>query len=199
MYYEITRIRGNTCAQLFVTDGGHARTYPLTNRGQAFDKLDLYCSTFGISKYLVSNNIGEEAGSDWECVRKKYLFQQCLTNPYSLWQNRAECAKCPERFWDYGLEYTSQIWERMARPLTHNRTPLELLTGIIPDISEYLPFDIYGWVKYHDVSGGGTENDMTMARSGRKHWTGHVLLRFKRKWQNYCPIHSLSAHAKRMD
>ena len=54
LYYEITRIRGNTCAQLFVTDGGHARTYPLTNSGQAFDKLDLYCSTVGIPKYLAS-------------------------------------------------------------------------------------------------------------------------------------------------
>ena len=69
-------------------------------------------------------------------------------------------AKCPERLWDYGLEYTSQIREWMARPLTHDRTPLELLTGITPDISEYLPFDFYGWVKYQDVRGGGTENDI---------------------------------------
>jgi len=75
-------------------------------------------------------------------------------------------AKCPERFWDYGLEYTSQIRERMVRPLTHDCTPLELLTGITPDISEYLPFDFYGWVKYHDVRGGGSMAGSSIMMSG---------------------------------
>ena len=58
------------------------------------------------------------------------------------------------------MEYTSQIRESMSRPMVENRTPLESMTGETPDISEYINFDFYGWVKYHDVKGGGTENDL---------------------------------------
>jgi hypothetical protein len=60
-------------------------------------------------------------------------------------------AKCPEQFWDYSIDYTLQIRERMSRHLTNERTPIEKLTGITPDVSEYLHIDYYGWVKYHDV------------------------------------------------
>ena len=110
-------------------------------------------------------------GPSW----KKYLFQQRTTEPHSPWQNRAEReiqelkqhfrrimhrSRCPEQFWDYGMEYTSQIRESMSRPMVENRTPLESMTGETPDISEYINFDFYGWVKYHDVKGGGTENEL---------------------------------------
>ena len=124
----------------------------------------------------MSDNSGEETGSDWERVQYKYLFQQRTTGQHSPWQNHAEReiqelkrhfmhimhrAKCPERFWEYGtIEYTLQIRERMSRHLTNECTPNKKLTGITPDISEYLHFDYYGWVKYHDVRGGGTENDL---------------------------------------
>ena len=165
-FNDTTSVRGNNCALLFVTDDGHCRIYPLPSKGQAFDKLDLYCSTVGIPLFLVSDNVGEETGSDWERVRKKSLFQQRTTEPHSPWQNRAEReiqelkrhfrrimhrAKCPEQFWDYSIDYTLQIRERMSRHLTNERTPIEKLTGITPDVSEYLHIDYYGWVKYHDV------------------------------------------------
>jgi len=63
-------VRGNTCAQLFVSDNGHAKIYPMSSKGQAFDKLDSYCSTIGIPKFMVSDNAGEETGGEWDCVRK---------------------------------------------------------------------------------------------------------------------------------
>ena len=50
LFNENTSIHGNTCELLFVTNGGHACTYPLTSKGQAFEKLDLYCTTVGIPK-----------------------------------------------------------------------------------------------------------------------------------------------------
>ena len=90
LFNDTTSVRGNNCAQLFVTDDGHSRIYPLSSKGQAFDKLDLYCSTVGIPLFLVSVNAGEETGSDWERVQKKYLFQQRTTESHSPRQNRAE-------------------------------------------------------------------------------------------------------------
>ena len=41
LFNDTTSVRGNNCAQLFVTDDGHSRIYPLPSKGQAFDKLDL--------------------------------------------------------------------------------------------------------------------------------------------------------------
>ena len=41
LFNDTTIVRGNNCAQLFVTDDGHSRIYPLPSKGQAFDKLDL--------------------------------------------------------------------------------------------------------------------------------------------------------------
>jgi hypothetical protein len=173
LFYDVISVWGNTCAQLFVSENGHAKIYPMSSKGQAFDKLGSYCSTIGIPKFMVSDNAGEETGGEWDRVRKKYLSPQRTTEPHSPWQNRAEReiqelkrhfrhimhrSRCPERFWNYGMEYTAQIRDRMSRPMGENRT--ESMTGGTPNISEYINFDFYGWVKYHDVKGGGTENDL---------------------------------------
>ena len=41
-----------------------------------------------------------------------------------------------------------------------NRTPLETTTGETPDISEYLVFGFYDWVKFHDIHNSGNENEL---------------------------------------
>ncbi len=133
----------------------------------SYDTLDLFCSTVGIPNPIITDNAGEETGDLWDTVRKKHLFQRRLTEPYSPWQNKAEReiqelkkhyrrimhrARCPEVFWDYGMSYTSQIRERMSRDACGGRTPLEPTTGETPDISEYLDFAFYDWVKFHDLT-----------------------------------------------
>ncbi len=177
-------VRGNVCAQIFVTDKSHAQIYPLTTKSDAYNALDLYCSTVGIPKFIVTDNAGDETGNQWNRVWKKYLFQQQLTEPHSPWQNKAEReiqelkkhfrrimhrSRCPEVFWDYGLQFTAQIRERMSWPTCDGRTPLEILTGETPDISVHLDFDFYSWVKFHDRHNGqGLENEV-----GR--WLGVAL------------------------
>ena len=69
-------------------------------------------------------------------------------------------SKISEVFWNHGMEYTSQIREHMSRTLNDNRTSLETTTGDTPDISENLEFDFYSWVKYYDVRGGDSQNDL---------------------------------------
>ena len=48
----------------------------------------------------------------------------------------------------------------MSRTFNDNRTPLENTTGETPDISEYLDFGFYEWVKFHDVHNSGNENEL---------------------------------------
>ena len=63
----------------------------------------------------------------------------------------------PPRLWDYGM-----VWVCETRSMTvsstryaNGRTPLEIITGETPDISEYLDFGFYDWVTYRTNAGLG--------------------------------------------
>jgi hypothetical protein len=49
-------------------------------------------------------------------------------------------AQDPEALWDYGFEHTDKIRQNLARKNLRWRTPLEVLTGDTPDISDLLDF-----------------------------------------------------------
>ena len=58
--------------------------------------------------------------------------------------------KVPKKMWDFGLNYTSHIHSFTAHSNLDNRTPCEILTGEMPDMSNYLYFDFYQWIKYYE-------------------------------------------------
>ena len=65
--------------------------------------------------------------------------------------------KVPTRLWDYVFTWvceTDNIFANMSK-YTEGRTPLEIITGETPDISEYLDFDFYDWVLYRSNPGLG--------------------------------------------
>ena len=66
--------------------------------------------------------------------------------------------KVPVRLWDYGLVWiakTANITANSSR-YANRRTPLEIITGITPDISEYLDFSFYDWVVFRAEAGLGS-------------------------------------------
>jgi hypothetical protein len=169
LFNENSSIRGNKCAQIFVASNDHAVIYPLKSKSDAFTTLNSYSTKFGIPNPIITDNAGEETGDDWERVRKKFLMEQRLTEPYSPWQNRAESeirelkkhfrrimnkSRTPEQLWCYGLEYTSEIRTLMSRVTANERTTHEGLLGDTPDISEYTEFDFHGFIKYYEPSIG---------------------------------------------
>ena len=104
----------------------------MNSKADAYDKLDLYCSSIGIPNVLITDNAREETSGMWNSVRKKFLIQQHTTEPYSPWQNKAEreiqelkkhfrrvmhCNRCPELLcWDYGMEQNSKLREHLMTP-----------------------------------------------------------------------------------
>mgnify|MGYP003321204368 FL=1 len=56
----------------------------------------------------------------------------------------------PQRLWDYGIVYESEILSRMSRG-HDDRTGYERLTGKTPDISEWLDFTFYDLVWYYNL------------------------------------------------
>ena len=72
------------------------------------------------------------------------------------WYRIQQKTNAPDRVSDFGIKYASEIGN-----VTHNtsryaqgRTPLEVITGLTPDITEYLDFGFWDWVTYK--SEGGT-------------------------------------------
>jgi hypothetical protein len=65
--------------------------------------------------------------------------------------------KVPKRLWDYGIVWVCEIMQRTTSSsiYSNGRTPIEIVTGEIPDISEYLDFGFYDRVFYKENTGLG--------------------------------------------
>jgi hypothetical protein len=59
--------------------------------------------------------------------------------------------KWPEAFWDFALEYIIPIRQLQVRRAAEDRSPMETITGETMDISEFMDFDFYQFVKYRDA------------------------------------------------
>jgi hypothetical protein len=63
--------------------------------------------------------------------------------------------KVPVHLWDYGINWVCET-ENMCTNLSRyadGRTPLEIITGDTPDISEYTDFGFYNWVTFRSNDG----------------------------------------------
>jgi hypothetical protein len=61
----------------------------------------------------------------------------------------------PSCLWDYGIDWvceTGNVTVNSSR-YADQRTPLEIITGETPDISEYIDFGIYDWIIYKTNAG----------------------------------------------
>jgi hypothetical protein len=65
--------------------------------------------------------------------------------------------KVPLRLWNYGFAWVCETENVCANLSRHSegRTPVEILTGETPDITEYLDFDFYDWIYYCSNAGLG--------------------------------------------
>ena len=66
------------------------------------------------------------------------------------WYRIQDKVNAPDRLWDFGVEYVCEIGNITSNLSRYSkgRTPLEIITGETPDISEYLDFAFYDWVYY---------------------------------------------------
>jgi hypothetical protein len=134
-------------------------------KSEAGSKLNELCTNVGIASRLFTDNADEETGGEWEAVRRKKLIRQGYTEPHTPWHKKAELeigeekarycrivhrAQSPQALWDHGFEHTDEIRQNLERKSLGWHTPLEVLTGDTPDISDLLDFGYYDWVWYWD-------------------------------------------------
>ena len=58
--------------------------------------------------------------------------------------------KVPDRLWDYVITYVCETGNLTVNSLRYSnrQTPLEIITGETPDVSDYLDFGFYDWITY---------------------------------------------------
>ena len=130
MFSETTSIRGNTCAQLFVTSEGYVTGDVMKQKSDAYLALEKLCRDDGIPAVLVTDMTEEELYGDWGRIVKQNLIDQRTTEPHSGWKNRCEgeirefkkhhnrimaLHRAPKVFWDFAWIYTKEIRQFLTR------------------------------------------------------------------------------------
>jgi hypothetical protein len=116
---RIKYVRGNTCSEIYATDFGWSRTFPMKKESDVHETLDLFLSHYGIPEALVSDGAKAYTGGLFKKEAREAGIFCKLTDPYSPWKNRAKGAirevkrlagrwmvrtRSPHRLWDHCIE-----------------------------------------------------------------------------------------------
>ena len=162
----------------------------MKTKGDAGDKLNTFITNVGIPIGIITDGAKEENLGRWEEVRKKFILPQRTTEPHTPSQNRCEIEiretkdhyrrlmdrkRVPEELWDFGMKYTADIRQIIARPNLDHRSAYEVLTGRTPDISNLLDFEFYDWIKYFEPTAFPASREVLGRWLGQAHDVGQAL------------------------
>ena len=138
------------------------------------DSLAGFTSDYGIPDHLTFDGAIAQTGANTLFMKniRRSEIKQHVSSPYRPNENPAEGSirelkkrlyrimmkkKIPRRLWDFCLTWvceTGNVTVSSSR-YANGRTPLEIITGETPDITEYLDFAPYDWVVYKSNAGVG--------------------------------------------
>ena len=151
-------------------------SYPIQkiNGDHVGDTLMQFISNYGAPEHLTFDGASVQTGPKARFVDaiRKYEIKYHVSGPRRPNENPAEQSihevkkrwyrvmlkkKAPARLWDYGFTWvceTENICANMSK-YAEGRTPIEIITGETPDISEYMDFEFYDWVVFRSSAGLG--------------------------------------------
>lgn len=159
--------RGNSCAQIFVSDKGFVAIYPMQSKSEFVDALQMFCKEVGVPHDLILDPSGEQGSN----AVKKFCHQVGTTLRFleeaTQWANRAELyiglfkesirkdlrsTNCPMVFWDYCAERRAKIHNVTPRDLfqLNGNHPTAATYGIQGDISNLCQFGWYDWCYFRE-------------------------------------------------
>ena len=166
----------NKTAQIFSNKNGFPVCYPLKDAtGDAIgDSLLDFIHDFGVPEHLTSDGASSQEGKNTKFAKgiRFHRIKQKISGPRRPNENPVESAireikrrwyrmmdkKCiPMRLWDNVLVWICETGNLTvsSSKYANGRTPVEMITGETPDISEYTDFGIYDWVTYRNNAGMG--------------------------------------------
>ena len=151
MFSDVTSKRGNKCAQIYCTNFGWVRAYPMKKKSQAHETFSNLCSTIGVPSALIMDGAREQIMGEFRCKAKEVDCRMKPLEPYTPWANAAESAirelkkstghkmiatKTPKKLWDDCLECEAIIRSHTAHGIydLEDEVPETLVTGETPDI-----------------------------------------------------------------
>jgi hypothetical protein len=169
-FFATTRsTQRNTMAQLYVNDIKYMCIMPMKKKSEAPFTLQKLIQDIGVPAAIHCDGAKELKLGKWRDICNDFGIKLTTTEPYLPWENQAEvniheaktsvhclmtCTKAPKSLWDYCATYVAEIISITADDLyaSHGRTPYEVVTGNMPDISEWAEFGWYEPVyQYKDV------------------------------------------------
>ena len=167
-------IHSERYCQVFANKEFFAAAYPIEKKSDAADPVDLFVKDYGAMDLLIMDGAPEQIGrnTEFQAKLRKYDITPKIAEPERHNQNPAEGVireirkrwyrqifktNCPRRIWNYGVPYVCAIMRMTASfaGRLQGRTPIELVTGETPDISEYLDFGFYDLVWFKADAGIG--------------------------------------------
>ena len=163
-------------AQIYTHKNGFAAAYPLddaSGKSIGFSLKD-FISDFGAPEHLTFDGASAQVGRNTLFMQtlRQHSIKYHVSSPRRPNENPAEGSireikkrwyrimmkkKVPPRLWDYGIVWTCETANLTVSSSRYadGRTPLEIITGETPDISEYLDFGFYDWARYTTNAGLG--------------------------------------------
>ena len=159
-------LRGNTGAHV-ISNGKYTRIYPGKDGSSetAKDALADFIDDVGVPQQLITDGaasyIGPKTPFRRLCTRERislhttepgqknqnHAAEHEIGQLKKKWRRRRLKRGIPNRLWDYGMVYESELMNRYARG-PDGRTGIEEVTGVTPDISEWCDFEFYDLVWY---------------------------------------------------
>ena len=175
--------RGNTCAQIFVTDKGYVLVMCMKKRKDLYKAVKYFFKKLGVPNFIVADPIGEHRGGPAHKVCSEAGCDIRLLEKNTPWANRAELyiglfkravkkdlmeSNAPLALWDYCLERRMKVHNCTARDLfqLEDQTPHYHVHGTEPDISNVSRFEWYEWVYFRDADREGfPQQDAILGRA----------------------------------
>lgn len=176
LYADIKSLNQHKYAQIFTHKCGFAAAYPINSMSgnELGHALQDFIHDFGAPEHLTFDGHKSQVSSNTLFMKtiRKYNISHHVAAPRRPEQNPAEKGihgiksrwyrimmkrNVPRRLWDYGLIWVCETGNMSvsSSQYANRRTPLEIITGETPDISEYTDFGFYDWVTYRSNAGLG--------------------------------------------
>ena len=154
-------------AQVFVTDFKWARAFPMKNKSDAVQALDLLLHREGAPEKMIMDGSKEQTLGKFRKTCQDASIHVKQTEPHSPWQNAAESgirelkkasgrkmvrAGAPKPFWADAIEWEAYLQSNTAWDIykLQGETPETVLSGETSDISQFCELSFYEWVMFRD-------------------------------------------------
>ena len=185
-FATVKALGGDVCAQMYAGKKSYlTEALGMQEESSFVGTLLDFIRKWGAPMALLSDNAKSETGKAAKEVLRTYNIKDLQTEPHHPNQNPAErrigqvksmCVDIMDRvgapacLWLLCLQYCCYVLNRMAHPGLKNRTPIEVATGVTPDISNLLQFYFYQPVLYYEKHSPESSFLGSKERLGR--WVG---------------------------